>query len=113
MKKISIYIITLSLFTVCSCNDFLETKSLRQNTVENYYKTPEEAYSALVGCYDGLQAVWTGGVAFPVASEVLSDNAFGGTGSSDGFGYQMLDEFDKSRSPSDISLFDANWANYY
>ncbi len=113
MKKISIYIITLSLFALCSCNDFLETQSLNQNTVENYYKTPAQAYTALVGCYDGVQAIWSGGVSFPVASEIMSDNAFGGTGSSDGFGYQMLDEFDKSRSPSDVSLFDANWANYY
>jgi hypothetical protein len=49
----------------------------------------------------------------PVAAEVMSDNTFGATGNSDGFGYQMIDEFDKSRSPSDQNLYNGNWVLYY
>jgi starch-binding outer membrane protein, SusD/RagB family len=113
MRKLNIYTVVISLLVLSGCGDFLDTESLSTSTVENYYKTPAEAYAALVGCYDGVQALWSGGVSFPVASEIFSDNAFGGTGNGDGFGYQMLDEFDKSRSPSDLSIFGANWANYY
>jgi len=113
MRKFNIYTVVVSLLVLSGCSDFLDTESYTTSTVENYYKTPAEAYSALVGCYDGVQALWSGGIAFPVASEVFSDDVFGGTGNGDGFGYQMMDEFDKGRSPSDQSLFNANWVNYY
>jgi hypothetical protein len=113
MKKLNIYTVVFSLLVLGGCSDFLETESLSNSTVDNYYKTPEQAYNALVGCYDGVQALWSSGVSFPVASEVLSDNAFGGTGYSDGYGYQLLDEFDKSRSPSDLNMFNNNWIAYY
>jgi len=102
------------LLTVASCKkSFLEVQPLTTVTDENFYKTPADGYKALVGCYDGLQLIWSAGVALPVAAEVLSDDCFGGTGNSDGFGYQALDEFDKSRSPSDQNLFEKNWEFYY
>ena len=114
MKTIKIYILALTLLTIGACQkDFLETEQKTSVTEENFYKSPDDAYKALVGCYDGLQRVWADGISFPVASEVMSDNCFGGTGNSDGFGYQMLDEFDKLRSPSDMNLFGANWGAYY
>ena len=43
----------------------------------------------------------------------MSDLCFGGTGSGDGDGYPMIDEFDKSVSPSDLSMFNGNWKYYY
>jgi hypothetical protein len=114
MKKLRIYILAVSSMIAGSCGEsFLESEPITQVTDGNYYKTPDDAYKALVGCYDGLQLIWSDGISFPVASEVLSDNTFGGTGNADGFGYQMIDEFDKSRSTADASLFNANWNNYY
>lgn len=115
MKKLNIYIaLVFTLLGTGACtNDFLDTEMATNVTEENFYKTPDDAYKALVGCYDGLQTVWADGVSLPVAAEIMSDNAFGGTGNSDGFGYQMLDEFDKLRSPSDMNLFSANWNAYY
>jgi hypothetical protein len=92
---------------------FLDTEDVTTSTEQNFYKTTSDASKALVGVYDGLQRVWSGGIALPVAAEVMSDNAFGGTGASDGLGYQMMDEFDKLRSPSDQSLFGDSWSNYY
>lgn len=97
-----------------ACTDsFLDTEPITTITDENFYRTPDDAFRALVGCYDGLQTVWAEGISFPVASEVLSDNAFGGTGASDGFGYQMIDEFDRGRSTADQNLYQGNWAAYY
>src|ERR671920_1621998 len=115
MKKIITYILVLSLLSsIGACKkSFLDTEDVTSATEQNFYKTPEDAFKALVGAYDGLQRVWTDGIALPVATEVMSDNTFGGTGNSDGFGYQMMDEFDKLRSPSDQNMFNANWIAYY
>jgi hypothetical protein len=114
MKAIKICAIAMLLVSTGACKkSFLDTEPITQVTEENFYKTPQDAYKALVGCYDGLQVVWSSGVALPVAAEVMSDNTFGGTGNSDGFGYQMIDEFDKSRSPSDQNLYESNWSLYY
>lgn len=114
MKNIRVYILISILLAAGACKkSFLDTEDVTTATEQNFYKTPADAFKALVGCYDGLQRVWTEGIALPVASEVMADNTFGGTGNSDGFGYQMMDEFDKARSPSDQNLFNANWILYY
>lgn len=104
----------LFLLSLGACKKgFLDTEPITQVTEENFYRTPKDAFTALAGCYDGLQIIWSDGISLPVAAEVMSDNTFGGTGNSDGFGYQMIDEFDKSRSPSDQNLFGKNWELYY
>jgi starch-binding outer membrane protein, SusD/RagB family len=114
MKKLKLYIPVIVLLSLAACKkDFLNTEDVKTATEQNFYKTPDDAWKALVGTYDGLQRVWSGGISLPVAAEVMSDNAFGATGNSDGFGYQMMDEFDKLRSPSDQNLFGDNWSNYY
>jgi hypothetical protein len=110
--KLSICAVFLLMMGACK-KGFLDAEPMTTATDINYYKTPKDALYALVGCYDGLQIIWSDGVALPVAAEVMSDNTFGGTGNSDGFGYQMLDEFDKSRSPSDQNLYGRNWILYY
>lgn len=115
MKKLSIYIIALTALAVGSCSkDFLDTEPITSLTDGNFYRTPDDAYTALVGCYDGMQiAVGASGQAFHVTAEVLSDDCFGGTGNSDGFNYQAMDEFDISRAPSYTDLFNDTWAKYY
>jgi hypothetical protein len=114
MNAIKTGTIALLFLTLGACKkSFLDTAPMTTVTDENFYKTPKDAFTALVGCYDGLQIIWSEGISLPVAAEVMSDNTFGGTGNSDGFGYQMLDEFDKSRSPSDQNLFGPNWVLYY
>jgi len=114
MKLINIFITAAAVSLLGACKkSFLDVQPITKVTDENFYKTPADGFKALVGCYDGLQIIWSAGVSLPVASEVFSDDCFGGTGNSDGFGYQMLDEFDRSRSPSDQNIFDQNWGFYY
>ena len=114
VNKLKLYIPIIALLSVAACNkSFLDTQDVTTASEANFYKTQSDAYQALVGVYDGLQRVWSAGIALPVGAEVMSDNAFGGTGNSDGLGYQMMDEFDKLRSPSDQSLFGDSWTNYY
>lgn len=112
MKNTYLYIFCLSLLSLGSCS--LDTEPLTQKTDTNFYKTTDDAFSALVGCYDGLQvATGAGGMGIPVISEVMSDDCFGGTGASDGYGFAAIDEFDISRSPADVDLFNSNWVAYY
>lgn len=115
MKKFkAIYIaLGLSILSFNACKNFLDTELATSITDENYYKTPADAKTALIGCYDGLQIVWAGRFGLPVAAEVMSDNAFGGAGASDDFGYQVLDEFDKNRSAVEANLFTDAWTAYY
>jgi hypothetical protein len=114
MKNLKLYIPVIALLSLAACKkSFLDTLDVTTASEQNFYKTPDDAWKALVGAYDGLQRVWSGGIALPIAAEIMSDDAFGGTGNSDGLGYQMMDEFDKLRSPSDQNMFGDNWSNYY
>ncbi len=114
MKKVRNISWAIAVLVLGSCSDdFLDTEPLTSLTDENFYQTIEDADAALVGCYDGVQQIYSNGVAFPVASEVFSDNCFGGTGSSDAFNYKLMDEFDASASPGDINVFNGSWEAYY
>jgi hypothetical protein len=96
-----------------SCKKFLTTELTDAvQTNVSYYKTPSQAYTALVGCYNGLDLIWNSD-AIPAQLEVFSDNSFGGTGASDGYGWEMIDEFDKAVSPSDASFHSSGWKDYY
>src|SRR5436190_12111693 len=115
MKKIKLYIPIIALLCLTACKkSFLDTEDVSSTTEQNFYKTPNDVWKALVGVYDGLQRAGSSGFGLSVVStEVMSDNAFGATGNADGFGFQMMDEFDKLRSPSDQNMFSDNWNVYY
>ena len=116
MKKLHIYILTLGLFLWSACSEsFLDSEPITSLTDVNFYKTTDDAELAIVGCYDGLQVVYSAGngMAFPVLSEVLSDNCFGATGVSDSYNYQVADEFDLSRSPAEVDMLNDYWKAYY
>ena len=115
MKILKIYIPVIALLSLAACKkSFLDTEDVTSATEQNFYKTQSDAYKALVGVYDGLQRTGSSGSGLAVvATEVMSDNAFGATGNADGFGFQMMDEFDKLRSPSDQDMYGDNWATYY
>jgi starch-binding outer membrane protein, SusD/RagB family len=113
MKTIKYITLSLVIILLGSCKDFLDTDPITEKTDGNYYSTPEEANEALIGCYDALQLIYSDGVAMPVASDVMSDLCFGGTGAGDGDAYPMIDEFDMNISPSDLNLYEPNWKNYY
>lgn len=115
MKK-KIYGIALGVTLVLSsCGDnFLDVEPMTNVLDNNFYKTVADAEMALTGCYDGYQRTSSNGnLSFYVASEVLSDNTFGGTGHTDGRGFQALDRFDITQSPSDNNLFNGTWGDYY
>ncbi|HTN20951.1 MAG TPA: RagB/SusD family nutrient uptake outer membrane protein [Pelobium sp.] len=116
--KINKYLYSyILLATLClgSCkSDFLDVEPMTSVLESNFYKTPADAEMALIGCYDGYQRTSSNGnQSFYVTSELLSDNCFGGTGNTDGRGYQAIDRFDQSQSTSDNNLFNGTWTDYY
>ena len=115
MKNIkTLLILALGVLVLGGCSKFLDSEPTIGLTDATFYKTKADAELAIVGCYDGIQQVYNGsGIDFPLLSEVLSDNCYGGTGSNDGYGYQVIDEFNLAVSPSDVDILNGNWTQYY
>ena len=100
---------------MASCSEsFLDTTSKTESNTETFYKSEQDAYRALIGCYDGWrQTNSSPGVGFYLASEVMGAECFGATGNSDGRGYQVIDRFNLAESPSDLNLYKTDWQQYY
>jgi len=114
MTKNRLYIAIAGLLIFTSCGeDYLKTHSYTELNESTFYNTPTDAYNGLVGVYDGFQRMYSAAFAVPTITEVFSDNAFGGGGAADGYGGQLMDEFDQQRSPSDIKIIEDDWINYY
>jgi len=117
MNKFKFNILALGAMSIglLSCSEsFLDVEPQTSILDQNFYKTEADAEMALVGCYDGFQRTSSNGnFAFYLASEVLSDECFGGTGNTDGRGYQAIDRFDITQSPSDNNMFNGTWGDYY
>ena len=95
-----------------SCSDYLDSAPVLLSVETDFYRSKKDADLALIGCYDALQNIWSG-FAFPVASIIMSDECFGGTGTGDARNYDMVDNFDLSVDPSNINNFSDNWTAYY
>lgn len=107
-------IAAMGLMTGACADSFLDVSSKTESNTENFYKTEGDAWRALIGCYDGWRRISSSpGVGFYVASTVMSDECYGATGQGDGYGYQLIDGFDQSKSPSDQNVYEQDWKVYY
>lgn len=89
-----------------SCSkSFLEKQPVDQKTEENFYKTPDDAFQALVAAYSMLDVSGYGNIW--LSSEITSDDCFGGGGNADN-GPKQWDQFTKY---NDLNA-DA-WKKYY
>lgn len=117
MKIIKSYILLAAALgaTLSSCSDdFLNVASKTETTTDNFYKTETDAYRALIGCYDGLRQTNSNpSYGFYMIAETMGAECFGGTGNTDGRGYQATDRFDQGQSSSDLNLYVNEWSNYY
>lgn len=117
MNKFKLYIFGLALasmgMTSCSAS-FLDVESKKESTSDNFYRTENDAWRALIGCYDGWQCTSScAQCAFYFASEVMADECFAGVGNTDPRNFQVLDRFDANQSPSDMNILETEWKNYY
>jgi len=105
----------LSAAMATSCSDsFLDVESKTQTVKDNFYKSDSDANRALIGCYDGLRQTNSNpSYGFYMIAETMGAECFGGTGNTDGRGYQVTDRFDQGQSSSDLNLYANEWTNYY
>ena len=98
-----------------ACTDsFLDTSSKTESNTETFYKTENDAYRALIGCYDGWRQTNSNpGISFYLASEVMGAECYGALGNGDGRNYQVIDRFDINQSPADLNIFENDWKRYY
>ncbi len=91
MKKHILYITILFPLFAWSCsNSFLDSEPMTQLSEQSYYKTPQDAWETLVGCYNQL----SGGYGdFFQSLNIASDECFGGGGKNDAYGNQIWDEY--------------------
>lgn len=118
MNKLTYSVLTLgvaAMLGMTSCADsFLDVSSKTESNTDNFYKTENDAWRALLGCYDGWRNISTKpGIGFYIASTVMGDEAYGGTGVGDGRNHQLIDRFDLNESPSDLNVYSQDWKIYY
>ena len=112
--KISALSVMLSMGMVSCSESYLDVDSKTESNTSNFYKSQNDAWRALIGCYDGWRQTSSApGFSFYVASEVMGAECFGATGNTDGRGYQVVDRFDIAQSSSDLNLYETDWARYY
>lgn len=112
--KSSILFVGLASLVLTSCTDsFLDTSSKTSLTTVNYYKTQDQAESAVIGCYDRYQnTVSNGNLSLFQTSEMMSDDCFGGGGPDDRDN-RLLDRMDQSVNPASTNLLGGIWGDYY
>lgn len=99
-----------------ACSDsFLDVESKTEPNSGNYYKNPSQAYRALLGCYDGWRQTSSCVDDYPflIASNIMSDECYGGAGAGDGRQAQVIDGFDHALSLSDVNIYEKAWQYYY
>lgn len=106
MKRYIILFVVVTAFLGACSDEFLETTPYDKKVIENFYKTPQDAFEGLVAAYDVLQSDDYGHIV--LMSEIASDNAFGGGGKSDGFGHNYWDWF-----RAEIDQNALAWKKYY
>ena len=108
MKKIlrPLFLALVVLFGTTSCmEEFLESEPYTQLTSANYYKTPEDLYQSLVGCYQQLRGGYGDFFQF---LNIAGDDCYGGGGATDAYGNQIWDEFTHY---NDLEINRYTWAS--
>ncbi|MBP6430213.1 MAG: RagB/SusD family nutrient uptake outer membrane protein [Ferruginibacter sp.] len=94
-KKLVLLFVILMTFTLISCKkDFLDVPPKGTPLTENFYKTRDDAYAALVATYDAVRKN-TGGFENMVSmmNAGSDDNVAGGASPSDGAGIHAFNNF--------------------
>jgi len=111
MKK-HILIISLLIGMFYGCDSFLDVKPKGLDLESDYYKNPQEAYSALVAAYQPLRDVWSVGVMGPTSA---SDECYlGGGGAADWNHFQVWGNYtlDESVGPQS-SIWERSYLGVY
>lgn len=82
MRKLVYLIVTGAILFITGCEDFLDTRNLYQQGLDNFYKTPKDIQEAMGGVYNAL---YVSNVLSEehLAANLLADYMFGGGGPDD------------------------------
>nr|MBD3622842.1 RagB/SusD family nutrient uptake outer membrane protein [Sunxiuqinia sp.] len=103
MKKIVYILLVIFIF---SCEDKLELSPVSQKNVDNFYKTENQFYQAVMGCYDGLQNGMLKASFSYMMTESRSDNAWQEVDYDDGRISRFTDD-------ADLTVLNSAWAGLY
>lgn len=117
MKRIKlIFTLSLVVFLFSTCDDtFLDSFPKNTKTESTFFKTEQEVYQILVGCYEGMYE-WLnngGNWVYPIVSDIMSDDASGGAGKSDYLLPQAIDRFDISIAPAEGNIYLSTWGSAF
>jgi hypothetical protein len=106
MKKLIIILIGLTPLLMAGCKkSFLSLTPINKEVEEDFYKTPPDAFQALVAAYSVLDISGYGNIV--LSSEITSDDCFGGGGTAD----NGLTQWDRFQTFTDHNS-DA-WSKYF
>lgn len=117
MEKIRlIFSILLAVLLFSACDDsFLNSYPKDTKTESTFFKTEEEVWQTLVGCYEGMYE-WHnngGNWVYPIVSDIMSDDASGAAGKSDYLLPQAIDRFDISIAPAEGNIYLSMWRDAF
>lgn len=108
MKKTAILLTILcAIFSLTSCEDFLDTENLTKKDTSNFPRSAEDADQLLTGVYSMLGRCEPLGFSYFI-SEIMSDNCFGGGDAADK-SCKAMDQFKKSSE----DMFRWSWRARY
>ena len=106
MKKIYMVAALLIVLAQLSCSkSFLDRTPINKKVESDFYKTPDDAFQALVSAYSVLDVSGNGNIM--LSAELASDDCFGGGGTAD----DGVIQWDRFQSYNDHNA-DA-WKKYY
>jgi len=100
------------LLCISCSDDFLDTEPLTEKTEPFFFKTQQDAYQALIGCYaafleyDNTSYSWW---AQYTAAEILSDDGVAGSAQGIGFEADAVDRFDIGVNPSSLNIYKVHY----
>src|SRR5690606_10106672 len=114
MNTIKIFLLvglSMSLFIGCS-DDFLNTEPLTEKTEPFFFKTQQDAYQALIGCYAGFldydNTSYSWWAEFTTA-EILGDDGVAGSAIGINLEADAVDRFDINVNPSSFNIYKAHY----
>ena len=106
MKKINIIaLLTMAMMQFSCSKNFLEKTPINKKVESDFYKTPDDAFEALVSAYSMLDV--SGDNSIILSSELASDDCFGGGGTAD----NGVVQWDRFESYNDHNA--EAWKKYY
>jgi hypothetical protein len=114
-KYFLFFVFSIVLLNGCS-KSFLDTKQLGVYTVEEFYKTDDQAFQGIMGCYDYIQNIWVNVEYVPIMTyAMMGDELYaGGSKRGDALRLEEVNEFRHSSNNSLMAdLFTQGYKGVY